>query len=349
VTPNRNLLNRIFSYIFAGAVSIYLLLAAVYFAARALDCDPRGFVSLAANFINFWLLISFLLLVIALVARQWVWAGLLGLPVVAFVVMYGPLFFGRRVMAGSDPQLTVMTFNIAFNRADDALLVESIRESGADVVALQEVDVIRGELVQNELSDIYPYQAVYTYDWGGVIGQAVLSKYPIVSEQVITDPYNSNFQIFLVVSIDVDGEVIQVVGSHTALPNISRAGYYSQMAQSIEILFNQIDTSQTTLILGDFNATDQSDGYEMITEAGFSDAWREAGAGFGFTYPNFGYYDPVGRYYWNQDATVSVPRIVRIDYIFYAEEFFAAKAWLGADIGSDHMPVMANLVWYDEQ
>jgi len=341
---NNNLIKKMLKFTFGGAVGVYMLLTVVYFAARALDFDPRGIVSLAANFINFCLLISFVLLAIALAARQWVWAGLLGLPVVAFVVMYGPLFFGRRVIAGSDPQLTVMTFNIAFNRADDALLVESIRESGADVVALQEVDEIRGDLLSDELVDIYPYQAIYTYDWGPAVGLAVLSQYPILSDEIISDPHNG-FPIFLVTSIDMDGEVIQVVNGHPAPPGFSRQGYYSRGVESVEILLNEVNTGEKTLLLGDLNATDQSEVYARIRQAGFSDAWRDAGRGFGLTYPNPGFYDPKGQYYWYRNANISVPRLIRIDYIFHTDDFTATEGWVGSDAGSDHLPVLAKLAW----
>jgi endonuclease/exonuclease/phosphatase (EEP) superfamily protein YafD len=35
----------------------------------------------------------------------------------------------------------------------------------------------------------------------------------------------------------------------------------------------------------------------------------------------------------------------RIDYIWYTGDFRAARAWVGPDAGSDHLPVLAKLVW----
>jgi vancomycin resistance protein VanJ len=37
--------------------------------------------------------------------------------------------------------------------------------------------------------------------------------------------------------------------------------------------------------------------------------------------------------------------LVRIDYVWYTDDFRATRAWVGPDAGSDHLPVLAELVW----
>jgi endonuclease/exonuclease/phosphatase family metal-dependent hydrolase len=39
---------------------------------------------------------------------------------------------------------------------------------------------------------------------------------------------------------------------------------------------------------------------------------------------------------------------LRIDYILHSVDFTARRAWIGADTGSDHLPVLADLILNDE-
>lgn len=86
-----------------------------------------------------------------------------------------------------------------------------------------------------------------------------------------------------------------------------------------------------TILLGDFNLTDQNDSYALLRDAGLTDAFRTAGWGFGATWPV-------------RKLGMPFP-LVRIDYIWYSERIHCTQAWLGPDLGSDHLPLLADLTW----
>ena len=98
-------------------------------------------------------------------------------------------------------------------------------------------------------------------------------------------------------------------------------------------------SSETPLIVaGDANATDLSDAYAFLSDD-LVDSWREAGAGFGHTYPS--------------SSSPGIPALnlrfpnwlVRIDYIFHSEHWEAIDARVAPSSGgSDHRAVIAELV-----
>ena len=78
--------------------------------------------------------------------------------------------------------------------------------------------------------------------------------------------------------------------------------------------------------------SDQSDAYRVF-DALLADAFREAGRGMGFTFP--------------ANAEL-VPPGIRIDYVWYSDEFVARDAYVADDSGpSDHLAVVAELALRD--
>jgi endonuclease/exonuclease/phosphatase family metal-dependent hydrolase len=90
---------------------------------------------------------------------------------------------------------------------------------------------------------------------------------------------------------------------------------------------------EKTILLGDFNFTDQNQDYRVLTQAGLADAHRSGGWGLGLTYPKKG---------WS--GGVRLP-LVRIDFVFLTGDICAQRAWVGEDGGSDHLPVLADVAW----
>jgi vancomycin resistance protein VanJ len=102
----------------------------------------------------------------------------------------------------------------------------------------------------------------------------------------------------------------------------------------MEELFQRMSQdSGPMIVLGDFNMTSHFESYKRMTQ-NFKDAFREAGNGLGFTYPN--------------GTRFPVPPIIRLDYIFYNDAFQAVNAqrW-GTSGSSDHRPVLAALIMRD--
>ncbi len=87
------------------------------------------------------------------------------------------------------------------------------------------------------------------------------------------------------------------------------------------------------VVAGDFNMSDQSVIYGDLAAA-MGDSFREAGTGLGTSWPmlqaSFG-------------LPLSIPPLMRIDYIWHSDEFRAVEASVGPFLGSDHLPMLATL------
>jgi vancomycin resistance protein VanJ len=93
-----------------------------------------------------------------------------------------------------------------------------------------------------------------------------------------------------------------------------------------------------TIAAGDFNLTDQSQDYYYL-RAVMQDAFRTAGVGFGFTFPN-GWDLKLLLKQLNWKLTFP---LVRLDYVWYSQHWGAKSAKVLPAIGSEHLPVEAQL------
>jgi endonuclease/exonuclease/phosphatase (EEP) superfamily protein YafD len=93
----------------------------------------------------------------ALVVRQRaLWAGLVA-GVALCLFLYGGLWLPRQAPKVDGPVLTVMTYNVlGFNRCPKCV-VATIRQSGADLVTLQELSPVVAAEIAWSLSSEYPY------------------------------------------------------------------------------------------------------------------------------------------------------------------------------------------------
>ena len=143
----------------------------------------------------------------------------------------------------------------------------------------------------------------------------------------------------MTIELIVNGTRIGVVGFH-ADPG---PHWFRRREQQARALAAYARGRKTPLILvGDLNATDQNSAYALIADQ-MGDAWREAGWGFGHTFPG----RPTGRMGGSRPVFLGIPApmwLVRIDYIFHSPDIQAVDAKLAPDSGqSDHRGVIATL------
>jgi endonuclease/exonuclease/phosphatase (EEP) superfamily protein YafD len=143
-------------------------------------------------------------------------------------------------------------------------------------------------------------------------------------------------------TIDIAGTTALLVNVH-ALPLLG-GGDWDQVIHDREATAHTIAALATRaeplIVTGDFNTTSLSAAYRTLTSA-LGDSWREAGWGFGGTFPGgtvtFG--TPAGV------TEVAVPMwVTRIDYVFHSRDWVAVSSQIGPWDGySDHRPVIATL------
>jgi vancomycin resistance protein VanJ len=226
--------------------------------------------------------------------------------------------------------LRVMTYNIeGLPKPDISSDIVAIRESDADIIAIQEMSPEVTAAIEAELSEGYPYQVLSPL---GIPGGGMLSKYPFDEVKEKLDVGNSFFGLRVVVTIN--GVPMTVITTHPPPPALQVPyGYVIQGRDKIMALAEQAAGQHATLILGDFNVVDQTQDYQIMIEAGYADAFREAGWGFGSTWPS------------NKKRVEFIPPLTRIDYIWYSPDFRAIRTWVGPASATDHLPVIADLVY----
>lgn len=287
------------------------------------------------------LLPAIALAIVWLVARRWKLALLMAPSILALVSGYGTMFLPRPGPPPAAPQISVLTFNLHAERVALGPMVDVIRAAGADIVALQELSPEAAETFRAQLSDLYPHQAVHLHPGNPVMGQGVLSKHPLRDSE-----YWQVAMWHQRVIVTVDGVDIALYNVHPHIPfaraPIGVAFDAGNRGRDIADILERAGREQKPVILaGDFNMTDRSAHYRQVTE-NYRDAFREAGWGFGFTFPDFSSPHALPR--GLPRVALPLPLLTRIDYVFYSEHFQAVEAlvWPSAG-GSDHRPVLARL------
>lgn len=94
------------------------------------------------------------------------------------------------------------------------------------------------------------------------------------------------------------------------------------------------------ILLGDLNMSPRHPGHRRLERIGLVDAFAQHGKGMGLTFPaRVGFAKGVNERF----ARSKVVPLVRFDYIWTTPDLTAEAAWVGADAGSDHLPVLARL------
>jgi len=253
------------------------------------------------------------------------------------ILFFGGLFVHEQAII-SKYNISVMTYNIfGFNIDDNDKIITSVRHSGADVVALQELNNITAELVKKELIREYPFQILNPAS--GVHGMGVISRMPI---KEIPDQLLGNWlgkpQI---IELELNDRLVKVVNIHSTSVVLDsflsiKHGVEAREQQARSLVDYVKKYKGPIIVAGDFNTTDQSYAYKILTSA-LIDSWRDKGFGFGHTFPG-----GVNRY---KIHGILIPQwLFRVDYIFHTTHFNTQEIYIGEwnDI-SDHRPVIAKL------
>jgi len=246
--------------------------------------------------------------------------------------------FSGTSMTASENSLSVMSYNVRlFNIYDwikeshiDQKIVELIRKSAPDIVALQEFHPN-----QKEAFSFYPYQHIVLRGKKKKAGQAIFSKFPILHKGSIEFPNTPNNAIYI--DIVQDKDTIRVYNLHLQSLHINpekekfsqknserllkrmATAFKMQQTQSELFEINRKNCAHKKIILGDFNNTQFSNVYKKI-KGDMKDAFVEAGKGFGSTL-DFPYFP------------------MRIDFILTDPSFTVNSFTTYTEHYSDHYPI----------
>ncbi|HEX3044342.1 MAG TPA: endonuclease/exonuclease/phosphatase family protein [Bacillota bacterium] len=231
-------------------------------------------------------------------------------------------------------RLKLMTFNVHHGTDMNGFfnleaVVETIRQSGADIIALQEVDRVWGgrslyyneaRFIAEELFMNYAFGATISQNsflpGRGEFGMMVLSKYPILSNSFRLLPSIMEQRGILLCLIQTPGRVIPVACTHLGL---SALDWESQITD----ILNWLPLQDDVILLGDFNAVVGPN--ELIRfEGRFTDLQRECGLSESGTF-------------------LMGENWVRIDYVFAGNRWRPANCQVINSQSSDHLPVYVEI------
>lgn len=231
----------------------------------------------------------------------------------------------------------VLSYNVGNGLAPADRLVHYLYYAEADIIGLQELADEQADAIERHLHSVYPYRVLHP---DGFAGKGLLSRYPIVSSE--RHAFASG-RPDLSATVEIAGRIAQVVVAHPRPPKVrvSGAAFDPVTLRQIQEVAKLATCGIPSLVLGDFNMTDRQPEHRIMTTAGLIDAFHEVGSSVSSFPKRVGNPHRFGP----RAQNISLPPVIRIDYIWYTREFIARSAGIGRDAGSDHLPVVAAIDW----
>lgn len=276
-----------------------------------------------------------------------------------------PIHWGKSAVDKDSNALVIVSYNTHMNSAIQKNLPNSPNEvvqyllsTNADIICIQEYYVSEdpNKLTQADMDSLfknYPYKCIKfnSEDYVGLTGLAIFSKFPIIRSERIY--YESIFNASIYSDIKVGNDTIRVFNNHLESNRftgndlylakqlrhdfdsdnlINTSMFFSQkLSKAYRIRASQADsvakviksTPYKLIVCGDFNDVPISYSYTTI-KGDLNNAFVDSGTGFGFT------------------LNKSVLKL-RIDHIFYDDNFEAQDFQIGKTDASDHFPLKCIL------
>jgi endonuclease/exonuclease/phosphatase (EEP) superfamily protein YafD len=217
-------------------------------------------------------------------------------------------------------QLTLVSANVELNSHDPSALMRWVRDQEADIVVILEVSPQFSAKLQQTRE--FPHQL--SRPDTGPFGIAVLSKYPI-ADWSAQKPSGGTQRIDTV--IEFKGRKIAMSAYHPKPPLNPRL-HQIRNEELQGLTTSIIQKGSPGLVVGDFNATPWSTAFSGLSAKG----WRRA-SNLTPTWPTVGH------------GLIGIP----IDHVLATDEWQLVRYEVGPDIGSDHYPIVAQLVLRSEQ
>ncbi len=225
------------------------------------------------------------------------------------------------VATAVSPTLRVVSMNISTSSAGYPRVVEYIREREPDFVFLSEVRADLVALIEEELLDDYPY--FYAEPSRMTLGLAFLSRHPFAEVETVT--MAGRRRRFLRAVIAWQGQPVELVGIHP-YPPLNARWAESRNAELADLADYARTVDTPFVLLTDANAAPWSHAMRPLERVA---GLRYAARGHGLR----------PTWYW-QSWLLSAP----IDHVLASSQWAIVDYTAGGDIGSDHVPVLTDLV-----
>lgn len=202
---------------------------------------------------------------------------------------------------------------------------ETLKKINADVIALQEVEMMPGvgsqsrqaQILAGKLGMEFVYGPVHPLKFGSV-GNAVLARYRLTNHINHVLPDSREPRGCLQVDININGTMIRLFNAHLGLSQISRFRHLKYI-----ILPIMQASSFPSILAGDMNAAPRMREIQMISYY-LHDTFLNNSGMIGNTFPS------------------DYPR-ARIDYIFLDQRWQCEGFNIIKSVASDHLPAAAHI------
>ena len=213
-----------------------------------------------------------------------------------------------------------MLLNVNTHKGDAMRVSRAIEEIDPDFLVLEEISEEWIEKLQN-LRQSHPYNIIHTREDNFGIG--LFSKHPLQEKGIV---YIGNaFVPSVIATVEVQGQMLTIFGTHPPPPGSpqSTAWRDDQLASIPEYLKAY---PGPLLLLGDLNISPWSCHFPRLLEkTGLRDSAQ--GRGFSPTWP------------------AGLPFLwIPIDHCFYSTGIEIKERQVGPNVGSDHYPLIIDLV-----
>lgn len=253
------------------------------------------------------------------------------LTVVALIINGGlfwnyasPVAFTKRNTTQSQIkllQINVLVFNKNYNK-----VLETMRESGADVVSLQEIsETWFNQLKNSPEFKSYPYQVSHLN-----AGNVLLSKIPVERGKIVSFAEDKLGKAiyrkeggYILARLNLNGRRVSLINLHPPVPVSPK--YIRSYRQYLSLLAAEKSNLESTVILiGDLNTTPWSYFYRQYLE-------------------KLGLKDAKGHHYMPTWPTYLPWFCLPIDHVFVSSNVQTLSQKTGPFNGSDHLPVLVEL------
>ncbi|MFN8377813.1 MAG: endonuclease/exonuclease/phosphatase family protein [Anaerolineae bacterium] len=215
---------------------------------------------------------------------------------------------------------TVLSWNVGNGLSRPERLAGALRHSGADIIGLEELSGEQAAVIEAELAELYPWRALFGR---GIPGKGILSRFPIHDLKHLSyHPERPDLHVI----VHRENAPMHILVVHPPPPAPQEI---NARAKQIAQLKKLADLPDPVLMMGDMNMTHWQQAYHELQGAGLLDTFAEVGHGSSLTFPT-------------RRGSVPLRPMLRLDYIFHSTELTALDAWVGADGGSDHLPLFAR-------
>lgn len=304
------MLFRILTWSVAGASAAIALAAIAGFFA---PLDPRF--EMINHFRPFLLAASISVFALALILRKRALLLAAGGPLVVLAgLMLAPLYFAAPAADGDKPNLRVVSLNLWVNNVRLAQTAFFLRLANADVIVLQEVLCEQSDPLFDALRTEYPHQFRASER---CFGQAILSKYPILTTG--RQSYKHRDPIWIWAELEIGAQIVRVTSVHLSHPTQP----FDQVINIDELARYARGVTSAHVMAGDFNLTP----YSWLLNKFSWHSGMMRGATYAASWPGHR----------------AFPAFL-IDHVFTSADIAHTGFHAGPFAGSDHRPVIADLV-----